>query len=180
LSNVNNPHGLRPLMRTQSGGGVQTEPWAKAVGYAYAIYKWDPVTSLAGVLNGPASGITPGTTRYLGVSLTWSIASVAATHLVLVDPGDLFEAQGDGSDAALAVTGSTDYNANLNLTGTAGGGVTRDNSGVQITETTIAVTSSLDVKLLGMLNEIDNAFGAYCRWELRFNKHLRNPEVTAT
>jgi hypothetical protein len=180
MANVNNPHGLRPLMRTQSGGGVQTEAWAKAVGYAYAIYRWDPVTALAGVLNGPASGITPGTTRYLGVSLSWSKASLADTLLIMVDPGDLFEAQGDGSDAALAVVGSTDYNANLNLTGTAGAGVTRDNSGVSITETTIAVTSTLDVKLLGILNETDNAYGAYCRWELKFNKHLRNPEVTAT
>lgn len=182
MANVNNPHGLRPLMRTQSGGGVQTEAWSKAVGYAHAIYKWDPVTALAGVLNGPASGITVGTTRYLGVSLNWSAPSVAATHLILCDPGNLYEAQGDGSGSgsnviALATVG---YKANLNIASVAGGGVTRDNSGVQITESTIATTSSLDVELVGLLNEIDNAYGIYGRMELKFNKHLRNPETTAT
>lgn len=183
MANVNNPHGLRPLMRTQSGGGVQTEAWSKAVGYAYAIYKWDPVTGVAGVLKGPANGITPGgTTNYLGVSLGWSAASTAATHLILVDPGDLFEAQGDGSGSGANVISAATmgYKANLNLTGTAGGGVTRDNSGVQITESTIATTSTLDVQLLGLLNEVDNAYGVHGRVELKFNNHLRNPGVTST
>lgn len=191
MANVNNPHGLRPLMRTQSGGGVQTQPWTKAAAYAHAIYKWDPVTALAGVLNGPPSGITAGTTRYLGVvlagwnqttSASWWLASTLATLLILTSPDDLFEAQGDGSGSGANVISAAtlNFNANLNLTGTAGGGVTRDNSGVQITESTIAVTSSLDVKLLGLLNEIDNAYGIYGRMELKFNKHLNTAEVTAT
>lgn len=187
MANVNNPHGLRPLMRTQAGGGVQTEPWSKAAGYAHAIYKWDPVTALAGVLNGPASGITPGTTRLLGVvlggaptsgSTPYWTASVAATLLVLVDPGDLFEAQGDGSGGLVATMYG--YNANLNVASVAGAGVTRDNSGVQFVESTVAVTSTFDLKLIKLLDEPDNAIGVNARMELRINKHLRNPEVTAT
>jgi hypothetical protein len=182
MANVNNPHGLRPLMRTQAGGAPQCEQFSKAVGYAYAIYKWDPVTELAGVFNGPASGITPGITRFLGVALDWAVASVASTHHVMVDPGAIFEAQGDGSGSGANVISAATmgYKANLNVATTAGGGVTRDNSGVQVTETTIAVTSSLDVTLLQLLQEIDNAYGVNGRVELKFNKHLRNPEVTAT
>ena len=52
--------------------------------------------------------------------------------------------------------------------------------GVQVTETTIAVTATLDVRVLRLLNEVDNAYGAYGRLELRINKHLNNAEVTAT
>ncbi len=167
-------------MRRQGGGASQVEPYSKAVGYAYAIFKWDPVTQLAGVLNGPASGLTAGTTRLVGVSTGWSPASTAATLLILDHPFDLFEAQGDGSDASLMVAASMGYNANLNYSGTAGGGETRDNSGVQVTETTIAVTATLDVRVLRLLNEVDNAYGAYGRLELRINKHLNNAEVTAT
>lgn len=182
MANVNNPYGLKPAMRTGAGGNPQCLQYTKAVGYAQAIYKWDPVTLLAGVLNGPASGITPGTTRYAGVALNWAAASTASVHQVMVDPDSLFDAQGDGSGSgsntiALAHMG---FNANLNLTGTAGGGTTRDNSGVQITESTIATTSTLDVRLLNLLVQTDNAYGIYGRVMLKFNKHLLNPEVTAT
>lgn len=182
MANVNNPHGLRPLMRRQGGGASETEAYTKAAAYAQAIYKWDPVTQLAGVLNGPASGMTAGTTRILGVSLSYSLASLLATMLVLDHPFDLFEAQGDGSGSGGNVISAATmgYNGNLNYTGTAGGGETRDNSGVQITESTIATTSTLDVKLLRLLNDPTNAYGVNGRVELKINKHLYNAEVTAT
>ena len=179
MANVNNPHGLRPLMRTMAGGAPQLEPETKAAGYAYAIYKWDPVTELAGVLNGPASGITPGTTRYLGVAMSWSAASLAATLLVCESPDAIFETQEDNSGAANVVAAKMGYNANLAL-GTAGGGVTRDNSGAQLSGTSINTTASLDVNILRLLNEIDNAYGAYGRLEIVFNKHLKNKEITVT
>lgn len=165
-------------MRTQAGGAPQTEQFSKAAAYAYAIFKWDPVTELAGVLNGPASGITPGTTRYLGVALNWAPASVLSNHQVMCDPGAIFEAQGDGSGGVTAAL--MGYNANLNVASVAGGGVTRDNSGVQFVESTIATTSTFDVRLLQLLNSVDNVIGVNCRVELKFNKHLRNAEVTAT
>lgn len=180
MANVNNPYGLKPLMRTLEGGPPQTELWTKQATYAQAIYKWDPVTLLAGYLNGPASGMTAGTTRIFGVSMNFAVLSVASNHLVMTSAHAVYDAQGDGSDAALMVAAKYGYNANLNYTGTAGGGVTRDNSGVQITETTVAVTSSLDVRLINLVNDSINATGAYARMELYINKHLRNAEVTAT
>ncbi len=182
MANVNNPHGLRPLMRTLNGGNPQVFGYTKAAAYGQAIYKWDPVTLLAGVLNGPPSGITAGTTRLLGVSLNYSLASLLATMLVMDDPGALFEAQGDGSGSGSNTIAAAHmgYNANLNYTGVAGAGVTRDNSGVSITESTIAVTATLDVKLRQLYGVPDNAYGIYGRVELKINKHLNNPEVTET
>jgi hypothetical protein len=178
VANINNPFGLRPLMRGQSGAAVMTEQFSKAAAYGQAIFRWDPVTELAGVLNGPASGITPGTTRYLGVSLNWSPASTLANHQVIVDPNALFVVQGDGTGGITAAI--MGYNGNLNVASVAGGGVTRDNSGVQLVESTIAVTSTFDVRILQLYNAVDNALGANARLEIKFNKHLRNAEVTAT
>lgn len=178
MANVNNPHGLKPLMRTMAGGNPGCEPYTKAVGYAQAIFKWDPVTLLAGVLNGPASGITPGTTRYLGVNLAWSPASTAAVLLIMDSPDAIFEAQEDNSGAANVVAAKMGYDANL--TTTAGASVTRDNSAVQVSGTSINTTSSLDVNLLRLLNDPTNAYGAYGRLELIFNKHLKNKEITVT
>lgn len=177
MSNVNNPTGLRPLMRTDAGGAPECEGYTKDVGYAQAIYIWDPVTLLAGVLNGPASGITPGTTRYLGVSLGASLASLQAILLIMTSRDAMYEAQEDNSGAANVVAAKMGYNANL--TGTAGD-ATRLVSKVQVSGTSINTTSSLDVNIRRLLAAVDNAYGANARLEIKFNKHLQNPEVTQT
>lgn len=202
MANVNNPYGLRPLMRTLAGGNPNVFGYTKAAAYAQAIYKWDPVTQLAGVLNGPASGLTAGTTLLIGVVLggttvlpattgmivaqgqpsNWFAASVAAELLVMDDPGALFDVAGDGSGSGSNVISAATmgFNANLNYTGTAGAGVTRDNSGVQLTESTIATTSTLDVRILRLHSDPTNAYGVFGRVEIAINKHLNSKSVTAT
>lgn len=177
MANLNGPHGLRPCMRNDGGGNPTVNPYTKEVGYAYAIYRWDPVTELAGVLNGPANGITPGTTRYRGVNLNGSAASLAATCLVMDSKDAVYEAQEDNSGGANVVAAKMGYNANLTTTA---GDATLLSSKVQVSGTSIATTSSLDVRLLRLLAAVDNAYGAYGRIELKFNKFLDNPEVTVT
>jgi len=177
MSNVNNPHGLRPLMRNFDGGRPECEGYTKESGYAQAIYQWDPVTELAGVLNGPASGITPGTTRYRGVSMDYSLASLAAVLTIMDGKGAMFEAQEDNSGASNVVAAKMGYLANLTTTA---GDSTRNTSKVQVSGTSINTTSSLDVKIERILNVPDNAYGAYARLEIHFNKHLGTLEVTAT
>lgn len=167
-------------MRNWGGGAPLTEQFTKAAAYAAAIYKWDPVTELAGVLNGPASGITPGTTRFRGVALNWSIASTLALVLVLISRDSMYEAQEDNTGAANVVAAKMGYNANLNVASVAGGGVTRDNSGVQLSGTSINTTATLDMKISQLYTDPTNAYGAYGRLEVRFNKHLDNPEITVT
>jgi hypothetical protein len=164
-------------MRTLSGGAPECENYTKAAAYGYAIYMWDPVTQLAGVLNGPASGITPGTTRYLGVSLNASVASTLATHLIMIEPGALYESQEDNSGGSNLVAAKMGYNANLTTTA---GDATLKRSKVQVSGTSINTTSSLDVNIQRLLADPTNAYGAYGRVEIKFNKHLLNPEVTAT
>lgn len=171
MANVNNPHGLRPLMRTDAGGRPQCEAYAVASNYGYAIYIWDPVTRLAGVLNGPASGITPGATLYLGVALNAVLASTGGTIIVMDQFDALFETQEDASGAANVVAGKMGYNANLTATA---GDATRLWSKVQLSGTSIDVGTSgaLDVNIRRLLNVPDNAYGANARLEIKFNRHL--------
>ncbi len=184
MSNVNHPFGLKPLMRGLNGGCPTLEPYIKEVGYAYPIYRFDPVTELAGVLNGPANGITPGTTRYRGVSMDFSLASVAAggvdtsPAMLVMDAKDaVFEAQEDNSGGANVVQAKMGYQANLTTTA---GDATLKQSKVQISGTSINTTSSLDVRLLRLVADPTNAYGAFGRIELVFNKHQGTPEITVT
>lgn len=177
MANVNNPHGLRPLMRNYNGGRPECESYTKEVGYAAAIYIWDPVTELAGVLNGPASGITPGTTRYRGVAMDYSLASVAAVMTIMDGAMAMFSCQEDASGASNVVAAKMGYMANLTTTA---GDSTRNTSKVQLSGTSINTTSSLDVRIDRLLNVPDNAYGANARLEIHFNKHQGTVEITAT
>lgn len=179
MVNVNNPYGLKPIMRTLSGGAIQAFPYQKASGGG-AIFKWDPVTLLGTGYLGNTAQITPGTTNYLGVALEASASGVAAVHNVIVSPDALFEAQDDGSsDGVNSGFQFADIGQNANLTfATAGGGVTRDNSGAQVAYSTHNTTATLDVKTLAVVTDPSNAFGANCRVVLRFNKHLLSAGVS--
>jgi len=165
MSNVDNPHGLRSLMRTLSGGLPLIEEFDKAVGYGTAIFMNDAVNRAAD--NSIEASATPGTTLYSGVSLNYGAASTATKHQVIVSPDALFEAQADGS-LALADMG---LNANLIL---GAGSTTTLQSGHEINSATEAVTASLDVHLLHKLNVPDNDYGDYVRVEIVFNKHRMN------
>lgn len=184
MANVNHPFGLKPLMRGRSGGCPVLEPYAKDAAYGQAIYRFDPVTELAGYIQGPASGITPGTTLYRGVSMDYSLASIGQggpslnPPMLVMDSRDaVFESQEDNSGGSNVVQAKLGYNANLTTTA---GDATLKQSKVQISGTSIAVTGTLDVRILALVADPTNAFGAYGRLELMFNKHLASASVTAT
>jgi hypothetical protein len=175
MANPNNPHGLRPLMTSVTGGAVAVSQFSKAVGDAQAIYRQDVLTRAAGGAVSSA-GITPGTTLIQGVALDFGKASTATLHLVITDPGALFEAQSDLSAAgatASLVAANMGLNANLTAWG-AGSTLPPNLSATQISATSAAVTSTLDVHLLGLYADIQNAFGNYCRIEIVINKHRFN------
>lgn len=178
MANIDNPHGLRPLLRAESGGPLEAQKIKKAAAYGQALFRWDPVTQIAGVLQGPASGITPGTTLYKGVTLNPGAASTLTEHQVIVNPTALFDVQEDASGAANVVLAKMGYNANL--TTTAGGTPTRDNSNVELSGTSINTTGTLDVRIVELLEEVDNDFGQWARLVVRFNKHLDINGVTAS
>jgi hypothetical protein len=173
MSNVNHPHGFRPLMRTLTGGFPSTNEYLKAVTLATAVFMWDVVQRVADGSIDVAGNGTPGTTNWTGVALNWGAALKATAHIVIDSPFAVFEAQDND-----AVTGTliTDMGANANIVATAGDAVLKL-SKHQIDQSTIAVTSTLDLHLLrkytlplGDAFE-SNDYGPNARIEVVFNKH---------
>jgi hypothetical protein len=167
MANINNPHGLMPLGILIGGGPAMIEEYSKVVGYGTALFRWDAVNRVAdGSIEASA---TPGTTLYSGVVLDRGAASTATTHHVIVSPGAIFEAQ---CGVAGLVAADMGLNGNLLLSA---GSATTGASGHIVNTTGVDVTATLDVHLLGLCNIEGNAFGAYARLEILFNKHRMSP-----
>jgi hypothetical protein len=171
MANVNNAHGLRPMGTNLAGGAPAITPIQKLVGNVNPIYRQDVVSRLAG--GGlDSNGVVPGTTLLSGVALDYSPGSFAFLHLVQVSPDSLYEAQSDlsasGGTASLL---ATNMGLNANLAIAAGSALPPHLSGTQISATSAAVTATLDVHLLNLYADINNAFGNYCRIEIVINKH---------
>jgi hypothetical protein len=170
MANINNPHGLMPLGTSLSGGPQAIQILQKVASNANAIYRYDPVARQADGSIG-ADSITPGTTLYSGVSLNYGAASTLTDQAVVISPDAIYEVQCDSTAIAAG-----DMGANANLTLGAGSATTKM-SGAVINGGSIATTSTLDLHLLGLFNIVGNAFGAYARIEVVFNKHRMAPGV---
>ena len=189
MANNNAPAGLVPI-EYLSGA-----PWSgKARRYhipssdtnAYAI--GDPVTlngtadanGVPGVvLATPGSGmigpiVSAGGLTYGGMSadpsnLNTTVIPATKTKdyyvLVADDPDIIFEVQEIGTGTALTAA-EVSLNANL-VAGTNSGYM----SGWLLTNTTEAATATLDVKLLGLRQIPNNAFGAYAKWNVLICNH---------
>lgn len=172
MPNVDNPHGLQTLGRTMAGGFPTVESFQKAASFGTALFIGDAVARAAdGTIN---TTITPGTTLYSGVNLNYGAASTLTDHLVITSPDALFEAQDNNSTDGFA---AADMGLNANLELNAGSALTQL-SGHEINESTANTTSTLDVKLLRLLQSPDNSYGTgWGRFEIIFNKHRMHPAV---
>lgn len=163
MANVDNPHGLSPLMRTLSGGPVVIETFSKLVGYGTAIFRNDVVIRVAsGDIQACTASDVPS-----GVSLNYSAASTAADHMVVISPQALYEAQ-DNNDTDGIAFADLGFNADLEFNA---GSATTQISGHEIDESTAGTGATLYVHLLKLLAVPDNAYGSYARIEIVFNKH---------
>lgn len=166
MANVDNPHGLRPLMRTLDGGFPMIREFSKDASEGTAIFINDAVNREDDG-NIEAASATPGTTLYTGVSLNYGAASTLTKHLVIISPGAIYEAQ-DNNDTDGFVAADMGLNANIELNA---GSATTLISGHEIDESTINTTNSLDLHLWELLDVPDNEAGAHCRVVVTFNKH---------
>lgn len=196
MANSNRPSGLSPVSYANgapwTGGGrvyciPSTDNNAIAIG--------DPVRSAGSADANGVATVTLGTvaTAYRGVvvgmggtkygsgyydpanlNITVIPATKTKDYYVLVcdDPMVIFEVQEIGTGTQLTAT-EVSLNCNL-VAGTNNGYV----SGWLLTNTTEATTATLDVKLLGLAQRADNAFGAYAKWRVLFNNHELKTGVT--
>ena len=167
MANTDRPHGLRPLMTTLGGGPPVIKEYSKDASENTAIFIWD-IVNMEADGNIEANSATPGTTRFLGVSLNHGAASTLTKHLVVISPDAIFEAQ-DNNDTDGIAAADIGLNANVELNA---GSTTTLVSGHEIDESTADTTNTLDLKLLALHEVPDNAFGSFARIEVVINKHM--------
>lgn len=196
MANANTAFGLAPveyLSGAPWNGQVRRYCIPSSDGNAFAI--GDPVViagsaDAAGVatvtLATAGSGITGvivgmGGITYGGMSadptnLNTTVIPATKTKAYYVnvvdDPNVIFEVQEIGTGTALTAA-AVGLNCNL-VAGTNSGYL----SGWLLDNSTEATTSTLDVKLLGLVQRSDNAFGAYSKWRVVINNHTYRTGVT--
>lgn len=169
MANVNQPFGVRPMMRTFSGAAGTIIPAHKIAGYGTALFIHDAVTHAAADTKATLAidaGITPGTTPVLGVNLIYGAASKATDHAIVAAAGGLFVTQGDGTGATFLIASTMNKNANLALTA---GNANTLMSKHELSETSINTTNTLDLRIRGLFQDPNNALGQYAKVFVSFN-----------
>jgi hypothetical protein len=188
MANVNRPNGLSPV-RHMSGAPYsgQSNLYAVLAADTSALAIGDPVCSVAG--GAEAGGIMAVTLATAGAKILGVVVGIfdnkngskignpdscvrpAAAQtkdwfvLVADDPTLLFEVQEANSGTPFA---AADVGLNCNLVAAANNGFV---SGWTLDNSTEAVTATLDVKLLGLVQRADNAVGLAARWLVKINDH---------
>lgn len=176
MANQDRPYGLR-ASRHLTGGEVQTNEYAIATGYATSIFTGDPVMAVTG---GTIEQATAGSADIIGVfngcsyvdadgvqvfSDYWP-AGIAATEikaLVYDDPNIIFRIQGNAAGHAAAdVWGQADHVV-------VAGDVKVGQSKSVLSDTT-GITGTF--RILRLINDDENAFGAYNDLEVVFAEHV--------
>lgn len=191
MANTNAPFGFKPVRGVSSGcynDGAQV--YAAAAGDSTVIRHGDPVTvtgtatadgipvvarSTAGDTNaitGIAVGFRPfGATEWLN----YRPASTAYEVLVEDDPFAEYWIQEDSVGGALA---AADVGLNAAIAfGTAG---VDGRSAAMIDSSTKAVTATLQVRILGLAQIVNNAIGNYAIWRVRLNNVTTTPNAGST
>src|SRR5690606_24920448 len=83
--------------------------------------------------------------------------------LVVDDPNMIFEVQEIGTGTALT---AAEVGMNVNLVAGTGNGYV---SGWQVSNSGEDTTDTLQVRLLGLVQRQDNAFGPYAKWLVKIN-----------
>jgi hypothetical protein len=185
---TNAPNGLRPVKKLDGSAWTgQTTSYPVASGFATSLFKGDPVAVLADGTLGIGVAGSAITGVFFGIQYTdaagnivnspnWVASSTTrggapATAFVIDDPNVVFSIQeSDGSGGAGTPLAATDVGLNANFAvGT--GSTATGNSGATLNNTTEAVTSSLNLKILGLDLYPGNVVGSFANWLVVINNH---------
>lgn len=109
-------------------------------------------------------------------SLPYREASTQRLVVVCDDPNMLFEVQEGGAGTVLTIN---DLGLNANIV-VAGASTTTGWSGTLLDNATQQTTNTLDLKIVGFVNRVNNAVGASAKWLVRINRHLYANQVAGT
>lgn len=182
MANVDKAFGLRPIGNLSATGAQKQYGYEIADNQSGAIFQGDLVTvfdgyvvkfapathtAAVGVFNGcnytdPTTG-KPTWKNYYPGSVNITSGVIAAD--VLDDPAQLFLVQAD-EDVVQA-----DIGKNADIVGT-GGSTVYGVSTMELDSSTVANTAALNVKIVGLFNSPDNAFGTNAVVVVKINEHL--------
>lgn len=176
MANPNTPMGLKPVRDAGSKvitGGMET--FYVPASDATALYVGDPVVKngssdaagVAGVIRavaaGPITGVVCGFVPDGSTTMpSYRPASTAGYVLCITDPNTLFEIQDNTGIAA------ADVGLNANMTVGAGNAYSKQ-SGFTLDAATKATTATLALKIVGLAQKPNNAFGAYNKLLVKIN-----------
>ena len=182
MANVNKAFGLRPIGNLSATGAQKQYGYEIADNQAGTIFQGDLVvltagfisrflpashTAAVGVFNGcnyidPTTGKPTFKNFYPG---SVNITSGKIVADVIDDPNQLFLVQCNASIAA------TDIGKNADVVGT-GGSTTSGISSMELNSSTLATTAALNLKVVGLYNDVNNDFGTNAVVVVKINEHV--------
>lgn len=148
---------------------------SSANGDANGIPAVTKITNGTDTVRGVVVGVllaAPNLPSLLGINLDTTVQNIPATktrdyYVLVVDDMDvIYDLQDDGL-AALTAT-SCNKNASFTVTNPTS---PQQNSASTLTTASVAVTATLNLKMLGLVQIPNNAYGIYARWAVMFNQH---------
>ena len=182
MANVNKAFGLRPIGNLSATGAQKQYGYEIADNQAGTIFQGDLVvltagfisrflpashTAAVGVFNGcnyidPTTGKPTFKNFYPG---SVNITSGKIVADVIDDPNQLFLVQCNASIAA------TDIGKNADVVGT-GGSTTTGISSMELASSTLATTAALNLKFVGLYNDVNNEYGTNAVVVVKINEHV--------
>ena len=182
MANIDKAFGLRPIGNLSATGAQKQYGYQIADNQAGTIFQGDLVvltggfisrflpashTAAVGVFNGcnyndPTTGKPTFSNFYPG---SVNITSGQISADVLDDPNQLFIVQCDGDFVA------ADVGKNADVIGT-GGSTTNGISTMELNSSTLATTAALNLKVVGLYNDVNNAFGTNAVVVVKINEHV--------
>jgi hypothetical protein len=192
MANLNAPRGFVPIRTiTAASWNAQENLYYIPSTDGSAYYPGDAVKSAAvsdangvmgvqkalgtdtvrGVITGVLA-VAPGNPSLVGTVLDLSLLSVPASKarayyvLVADSPETIFELQDDGLNTLTA----TAVNKNASFTVAVPTSPQQYSASV-LNTASVAVTQALNLKIMGLVQRADNAFGINAKWQVMFNQH---------
>lgn len=182
MANIDKAFGLRPIGNLSATGAQKQYGYQIADNQAGTIFQGDLVvltggfiskflpashTAAVGVFNGcnyndPTTGKPTFSNFYPG---SVNITSGQISADVLDDPNQLFLIQCDAGFVA------ADVGKNADVIGT-GGSTTNGISTMELNSATLANSAALNLKVVGLYNDVNNAFGTNAVVVVKINEHV--------
>jgi len=193
MANSNTPKGLVPIKN--NGGELDTNFYYVNSSYATALYIGDPVvknstSNTANVVAGQrefAAGSLPEVEKatagddnaitgviigflpnFDNTTRNYNPASTEAIAVVADRPDQRFEIQEETAGTALA---ATSVGLNANLVYAESGSTATGISGAELDTSTPATTATFQLKILRLIDRVDNSIGQHAKWEVKINRH---------